>query len=100
MQSGFAREEMLHFTSFAFPGKSSPSPPCNEQHYCSGGYVHWESYELLYVCQRKNVQNNYQCGANAIRLNLYFVNLRVYLILPCTVKVIFLGVKSTTLLFV
>lgn len=43
MQSGFAGEEKFHLMSFAFPGKSSPTLPCNEQPYYSGGYIDWES---------------------------------------------------------
>lgn len=35
--------------SFAFPGKSSPTLPCNEQPYYSGGYIDWESQEFVYV---------------------------------------------------
>lgn len=49
---------------------------------------------------KENVQNSYQCGANAVRFNMYFINMRVYVILLGTFRVIFLGVKSTTLLFV
>lgn len=65
-------EGKFHFVSFAFPGKSFLSSPCNKQH------IIVEDSELgilgITLCRcKKNVQNNDQCEAFAVRFNMYFL---------------------------